>query len=128
MGGLTVEPNARLIYAREKQGAYIDSGATAHAAQTITAERLSLGPTLYFNPSETGLAPWVSMNAEYDFSSTGALTAGSPSFDDQLSLRAGFGFTVPTPRGGVSFAVNAGGLGSDNYTSVGATLSYRMSF
>jgi len=128
MGGMTVEPNAKLIFARETQSAYTDSGPTAIAKQTTTAGRLSLGPTVYLNPNDAGVAPWFSVNAEYDFSSTGILATGSPSFDDQFSLRAGFGVNVPLSRGGLSFAVNAGGLGNDNYSSVGATISYRMSF
>ncbi|EBA04920.1 hypothetical protein RB2150_12561 [Rhodobacteraceae bacterium HTCC2150] len=128
IGGMTVEPNANLIYARETQAAYTDSGATAHAEKKVTAGRLSLGPTIYFDPKDNGLAPWISVNAEYDFSDNGSTSAGSSAFADNLSLRAGFGFSLPTENGNLSFAVNAGGLGSGNYTSVGATLTYRMAF
>ncbi len=128
IAGYVVEPKATLIFAHEKQDGYTDSTATAVAAKSVSNGRLSLGPKVYLKSENPDMMPWVAVDAEYGWTSNSTVVTGAPNFDDNLSLRAKFGFVHQADAGVLNFDINAGGLGTDVFNSVGASVAYRIEF
>lgn len=123
-GAVMVEPTIGLMYASERQDAYTDSAATVHAARTVTAGRLSVGPKFALPQlaTDTGTARfWFAAKGEYDFSNQNtSATSGLPDISDIASARVQAGFDA-TADSGVSFALqgDVSGLGSGEFIGYG---------
>lgn len=122
----TLNPMIGFTYASEGQSAWIDSAANAHASQTVTAGRLSVGPKVTFHPYQLGEAmmqPWLAAKWEYDFSNAGSdPTSGLPDLGDLSSARLSAGFVARLESGtSLSMQVDGSGLGSGAYTAFGGS-------
>ncbi|MEM6661148.1 MAG: autotransporter outer membrane beta-barrel domain-containing protein [Pseudomonadota bacterium] len=127
LGGVILQPHARLTYGHEEQDAYTDSIGTARPSVTVNAGRVRAGPKLIL-PTEGGFTPWFSADAVYEFSDSGTLATGAPDFDDTFSASLGLGFDLSTELGALSAETTLGGLGSGLYTSIGGRLTYALKF
>lgn len=128
-----LNPIIGLMYASERQSAWTDSALVVHAAQTITAGRLSVGPKITFNAYEIGtttMQPWVAANWEYDFTNSPNIPAsGLPDLDDLSSARLSGGFSARMENGAtLAMQVDSFGLGSGEYTAIGGSVGLSVPF
>jgi hypothetical protein len=118
---VTLEPNARVFYAHEKQDAYTLSDATVIAANSVTSGRISVGPRLRYLIAMDGNSSWsvtASAHGEYDLSSENQTNTALPDFDGLLSARLALGIDGTFSNGwSVSLAGDVGGIGSSGFTS-----------
>lgn len=132
VGGGTLQPELRFIYASEKQDAYTDSAAVLNAARTIEAGRITLGSRFIFDErsvSNGTYQPWLRAAVEYEFTNQPtATTTTLPDFDDITSLRLGGGFDYDMGNALLSGTLDIGGIGSGTYTSYGVGLKLTIPF
>lgn len=119
--GFFFEPNARVFYAHERQGAYDLSDGTGVAANVVDSGRVSVGPRLRYTHNDSASGTWsvhASLHGEYDLSSEAQTDTTLPDFDGLLSVRAALGVST-TLRNGWSISLDGdiGGLGSGAFTS-----------
>jgi outer membrane autotransporter protein len=130
--GFILEPSLDFLWASERQDAYTDSAAVTHAANTINAGRISLGPRL-ISPDllngEGTLRLWSSAMAEYDFANQSPVpTSGLPDLSSLTSLRVSAGLNSHVGRGQLSLRGDVFGLGSGEFTAYGGSLAYQLPF
>gem|GEM_PF-3334585 len=132
-GMVSLQPTIGLLYASEKQDAYTDSAAVAHAARTVTAGRLSAGPKFIFQPVTTDFGMmqfWFATKGEYDFSNQSTSANSSlPDFSDVASARLQAGINLKSDSGvSVLLQGDVSGLGSGEYNGYGATAKVSVPF
>lgn len=130
--GFILEPSLNFLWASERQGAYTDSAAVTHAANTINAGRLSIGPRLISPDLLDGagtLRLWSSAMAEYDFGNQSPVpTSGLPDLSSLTSMRLSGGLDSQLGRGQLSLRGDVFGLGSGEFTAYGGSLAYQLPF
>lgn len=130
--GFILEPSLNFLWASERQGAYTDSAAVTHAANTINAGRLSIGPRLISPDLLDGsgtLRLWSSAMAEYDFGNQSPVpTSGLPDLSSLTSMRISGGLDSQLGRGQLSLRGDVFGLGSGEFTAYGGSLAYQLPF
>ncbi|MBL4785588.1 MAG: autotransporter outer membrane beta-barrel domain-containing protein [Cohaesibacteraceae bacterium] len=127
-----LEPSARIVYVREWQDSYTDSGSNLNASKIVSAGRLSLGPKIgliHYLQSGTELRPWISAKAEYDFANTILTNSNLQKMSDFASVRVATGFQATT-TGGLSMAMRAQlfGLASNQYLGYSGTARISLPF
>lgn len=130
--GFILEPSLNFLWASEQQDGYTDSASVAHAANTINAGRVSLGPRL-ISPDlldgEGALRLWSSAMADYDFSNQSPVpTSGLPDVSSLTSLRLSAGLDGQVGQGQLSLRGDVFGLGSGEFTAYGGSLAYQLPF
>ena len=126
--GMVIEPHARFSIASENQESYEDDAGNKISSREVTAGRISLTPRVYFLGLDRATVPWFSVGLDYDYSNVDDTVSGAPNIDDALSASIGFGLTHTGDFGSLSFDMDARGLGSEEYTSVGAEIRFSYSF
>ena len=116
VGGVVWTPSARVFALWENQGAYTDSAAVTHAAQSLSQGRVSGGLKLaypWLAPNGAIVTPSLGAYADYGFSSTSANSSGSTlTSPDGVSARVTSGLSVRNRRDAtLSFDGSLGGLG-----------------
>ncbi|GAB5511828.1 MAG: hypothetical protein Rhims3KO_32290 [Hyphomicrobiales bacterium] len=130
--GMILEPSLDFLWASERQDAYTDSAAVTHAANTINAGRVSLGPRL-ISPDllhgEGTLRLWSSAMADYDFANQSPVpSSGLPDVSSLASVRLSAGLDSQIGHGQLSLRGDVFGLGSGEYTAYGGSLAYQLPF
>lgn len=129
---IILEPMVDFLWATERQDGYTDSAAVVHAANRISAGRISVGPRLISPNLLTdggALRLWSSAMADYDFSNQSPVpTSGLPDLSSLTSLRLSAGLDSQIGRGHLSLRGDAFGLGSGEFTAYGASLAYQLPF
>ena len=131
--GVIVEPTIGLMYASEKQDAYTDNNTTVHAARTVTAGRLSVGPKFIFPKvtTDNGTSQfWFAAKGEYDFSNQDTSAAsGLPDIGDVASGRVQAGIASASDSGvNLSLQGDVSGLGSREFIAYGGTFKLGITF
>lgn len=118
---ITLEPNARISYAHERQKGYVMSDGTAVATEVIDSGTLSIGSRIsYLLPFEAygQFRVFASGHTEYMFSSQDETGSTLPDFDDLTSGRFGLGIDALFLNGWqLTLDGNVGGIGSQSYLS-----------
>ncbi len=133
LGMVVMEPTIGLMYASEDQSAYTDSAAVLHAARTVTAGRVSVGPKFIWPEMITdhGMTQfWFAAKGEYDFSNqASSATSGLPDIDDVASARVQAGITSTNDSGvTLSLQGDLSGLGSGEFIAYGGTAKVSVPF
>ncbi len=132
-GMVTIQPAIGLMYASERQDAYTDTAAVVHAAKTVTAGRLSIGPKFIFQPvtREFGTTQfWFAAKGEYDFSNQNtSATSSLPDISDVASARVQAGLSIVTDSGiSLSLQGDVSGLGSGEFIGYGVSGKLSLPF
>ncbi len=129
--GYTLLPGVDVSYVRDEQDAYVDSAATAVAAQSISYTDVALGMGIEV-PLDGPAAGFIVTGGVAGIWSDTRQTLGGAAlttFDDGVRGRLDLGFRYDGGKGLQSTAnVFVDGLGSGDATTVGATLGVFMSF
>ena len=130
---VTLQPTIALMYASERQDAYIDSATVAHVARTVTAGRLSIGPKFIFQPVTNAFGTtqfWFATKGEYDFSNQNTSAASSlPDISDIASARVQAGLSIANDNDvSLSLQGDVSGLGSNEFIGYGGTAKVIVPF
>lgn len=134
-GNMTIQPQARLTYFRERTDPYVDSLSVAIPGMTVTTGQLAIGPQFSWRMvRESGavLTPRVKLDAVYVFKldHAGVAATQSPDLRDTgLRGRIEAGFTYETEAGAL-FGLGAfyDGIGEEDFEAWGGTVEVRFGF
>lgn len=131
-GNWTIQPGASLSYFEETQNAYVDSLGVGIPSQTVALGQIKIGPTIsgqFQTESGMGYAPYMSLDAIYNFGDTKGVTVTNPdsAVTDGWRGRVQAGVDLSLKNGAsISFGGSYDGIGRDSLEVWGANLKIEI--